>query len=92
MVHSALERGQPDKYEVIELLLKHGAPINAHGINDWTPAHMAAVREDIEALKLLIRFGADLSIRTRIDECATPLEEARNLKKMRAVGFFENMA
>lgn len=92
VIHSALERAQPDKYDIIELLLKHGAPVNAHGINDWTPAHMAAVREDIEALELLIRFGADLSIRTRIDDYATPLEEARNLKKSRAVEFLENGA
>jgi ankyrin repeat protein len=91
VLHLALERQKSDKYEVIELLLQHGAPVNAHGINDWTPAHMAAVREDIEALKLLIQYGADLSIRTGIDDYATPLEEARLLNSTRAVQFLENL-
>lgn len=91
VLHAALEREKPDKYQVMELLLKHGASVNAHGVNDWTPAHMAAARGDIEALKLLIRFGADLSIRTRIDEYAIPLEEARILKKKHAVQFLENL-
>lgn len=89
VLHVALEKEDPYKLEVLRLLLEHGAPVNAQGINDWTPAHLAAVREDIEALKLLIRFGADLSIHTRIDDYATPLEEARNLGKKRSVEFLE---
>ena len=92
VLHSALERDKPDKYEVIELLLEHGAPLNIHGINDWTPAHMAVVREDIEGLKQLIRFGADLSIRTRIDDYATPLEIARIHGKTNVLRFLENLA
>ena len=89
VLHAALERDASDRYEVLEQLLRHGAPINQHGINDWTPSHMAAVREDIQALELLTRYGADLTVRTRIDDCATPLEEARNLRKLRAVEFLE---
>lgn len=91
VVHSALERSGPDRYEVLELLLSHGAPVNAHGINDWTPAHMAAAKENIEALQMLIRFGADLSIRTRIDDCATPLEEAKILDKQKSIQFLEQL-
>ena len=95
VLHSALDRELPDKYEVLELLLKHGAPVNARGLNDWTPAHMAAARDDVKALRLLVRYGADLSIRTRIDNFATPLEEARSLNKdgiaitERAIAFLE---
>jgi len=77
-LHSALER-PTDRYEVLEMLLVAGAPVNAKGVNDWTPAHMAAARDDVEALRILVRYGADLSIRTNIDECATPLEEARGI-------------
>jgi ankyrin repeat protein len=91
ILQTALERQTSDKYKIIELLLKHGAPINAQGINDWTPAHMASAREDIEALKQLIQFGADLSIRTRIDDYATPLEEAKLLKMTKSVEFLENL-
>jgi ankyrin repeat protein len=92
VLHAAIERSSADRYEVLDLLLRNGAPVNAHGINDWTPAHMAAVREDIDALEVLMRFGADLSIRTRIDDYATPLEEARHLGKTRAVEFLERVA
>jgi ankyrin repeat protein len=92
VLHSALERRFNDKHRVLELLLKHGAPVNAHGVNDWTPAHLAAAREDIEGLRLLIAYGADLSIRTTIDHYATPLEEARLLKKEAAVKFLESVA
>jgi ankyrin repeat protein len=79
VLHSAIEREKPDKYELIRLLIDAGADINAHGVNDWTPAHMAAVRNDVEALRILHSAGADFSITTRIDDYATPLEEARNL-------------
>jgi ankyrin repeat protein len=89
---TALERDPPARYELLELLLTHGAPIDEQGINDWTPAHMAAAREDIPALELLVRFGADLSARTRIDSYATPLEEARILGRERSVRFLEGLA
>lgn len=80
ILHSAIDSNNHDKYSVLNLLIESGADINAYGINDWTPAHMAAARNDTESLKILIRHGADLSIRTRIDDYATPLEEAQMLK------------
>lgn len=92
VLHSALDRSLDDKHRVLELLLRHGAPVNAHGINDWTPAHVAAARGDVKALKLLVTYKADLSIRTTIDNYATPLEEARSLKKEAAVRFLESVA
>lgn len=90
-LHSALERSADDRAEVLKLLLQAGAPINRKGINDWTPAHMAAARDDVDALRTLVEHGADLSIRTEIDDCATPLEEARNLRKMNAVRFLDSV-
>ena len=60
-------------------LLKHGADVNAKGLNDWTPSHLAAARNDLESLKILHKFGADLTIRTDIDDYATPYQEAVNL-------------
>ncbi|MGB8370149.1 MAG: ankyrin repeat domain-containing protein [Limisphaerales bacterium] len=79
VLHSAIDREKPDKYEMMQVLIDAGADVNAHGINDWTPAHMAAARNDVQALKLLHEAGADFTIRTRIDIYATPLEEAINL-------------
>ncbi len=84
---SAINRELSDKHEIIQLLIENGAPINKKGINDWTPLHMAAVCEDIEAMKILVANGADLTIRTEIDDCATPLEEAEMLNKQKSVEY-----
>jgi ankyrin repeat protein len=89
VLHSALDRKGPERYELLELLLDAGADPDAKGLNDWTPAHLAAVREDLEALRILVAHGADLSVRTNIDEYATPLEEARRLRKLKSVEFLE---
>ncbi len=90
-LHAAIDREEPRKYEILEMLLAAGAPVNLKGWNDWTPAHQAAARDDVEALKLLVRFGADLSIRTEIDDCGTPLEEAQALGKANAAEFLKNV-
>lgn len=91
-LHSALEQPEQVRYKLLELLIEASAPINSKGLNDWTPAHAAAARDDVEALKILVRHGADLNIRTCIDDYATPLEEARNLGKQAAVEFLESGA
>lgn len=90
-LHSAIDRARGDKYDVLETLIVAAAPLNVKGFNDWTPAHLAAARDDVEALRILVRHGADLSIRTDIDNYATPLEEARHLGKLKAVGFLESV-
>jgi ankyrin repeat protein len=90
-LHSAIDRERSDRHEVLEMLLAAGAPVNLKGINDWTPAHMAAARDDVDALRLLVRYGADLTIRTDIDDYATPLEEARTLGKLAAAQYLESV-
>jgi len=91
VLHSAIDRERDDRHDVLDALISAGAPVNAHGINDWTPTHMAAAREDIEALKILIKHGADLTVRTNIDHYATPLEEAEILGKTKSVSFLQDM-
>jgi len=90
-LHSALERKRSDRFEVLELLLAAGAPVNLKGKNDWTPAHMAAAYDDVDAPRLLVRFGADLTIRTTIDDYSTPLEEARTLGKAAAAKYLDSL-
>lgn len=90
-LHAVIERAAADRYELLDLLLGAGAPVNRQGVNDWTPAHMAAARDDVEALRILVRYGADLSIRTEIDQYATPLEEARHLGKSKAARYLETL-
>jgi ankyrin repeat protein len=87
----AIESRRSDRCDVMERLLRAGAPVNLKGINDWTPAHMAAARDDVDGLRVLVAHGADLSIRTDIDDRATPLEEARNLGKRNAAEFLEGL-
>ena len=93
-VQAAIERDNEDRYEVLVSLLEAGADVNIKGQNDWTPAHLAAVRNDVEALKILVAHGADLTIKTEIDDYTTPLEEARILNKhsscSEAISFLES--
>jgi hypothetical protein len=52
---------------------------------------MAAARDAVDVLEVLVAHGADLSIRTNIDDYATPLEEARILGKLKAAAFLERL-
>lgn len=73
---TALSTAQPDRCERVALLLDFGADIHQRGVNDYTPLHFAATRDDSAAIALLLGHGADPALRTRIDHHATPLEEA----------------
>jgi ankyrin repeat protein len=73
---AAIERAAPDYHEVLALLLATGANVQLRGINDYTALHLAACRDDAVSVELLLRHGADPDARTRIDDYATPLEEA----------------
>ena len=76
---AACDRIAPDRHEVMALLLAAGANVQQRGVNDYTALHRAACRNDDGAVKLLLEHGADPEARTRIDEYATPLEEAERL-------------
>jgi len=88
-LHAAVERDLPNKYEIIESLLRAGAPVNAIGIDNCTPAHFAAVRDDVEALRLFAKFGADFSVRSAANGRATPLEEALRCNSEQAIRFLQ---
>ena len=78
-----------DSSALLALLLEAGADVERRGLNDWTPLHAAASRDDAAAIELLLGWGADLSARTSIDDHATPLEEARRLGMARAAAVLE---
>lgn len=78
-VYSALDSERPDRLELAELLISQGADVNARGVNDYTPLHLAVARCDQAAMEMLMAQGADPSARTRIDEYSTAIEEAELL-------------
>jgi len=65
-----------DVDDVMRLLLSFGADPNQRGINDYTPLHMAVAERNALAVQILLDAGADPDLRTRIDDCETPLEIA----------------
>jgi ankyrin repeat protein len=79
-----LLHGRDDRYQLLELLLDAGAALDRRGLNDWTPLHAAASRDDAEAIAMLLAAGADPSLRTSIDEQMTALEEAESYGNLRA--------
>jgi ankyrin repeat protein len=68
--------GRTDVDDIIRLLLAFGADPNQRGINDYTPLHMAVAERNPVAVQTLLDGGANPELRTRIDECETPLEMA----------------
>jgi ankyrin repeat protein len=89
---AALSTDRVDCYEIIDLLLAFGADIQQRGLNDWTPLHYTAATDDVEGIRLLLAHGADPDARTRIDHCATPLEEAEILGRAEAVRLLRELA
>jgi len=77
-----------DVDEVIRLLLKFGTDPNQRGINDYTPLHVAVGERNLLAIQLLLDAGADPALRTRIDECETPIEMAEAAGLTDAVAIF----
>jgi ankyrin repeat protein len=65
-----------DVEDIVRLLLSFGADVHQRGINDFTPLHMAVAERNLAAIQLLLEHSADPDLRTRIDECETPLEMA----------------
>ena len=76
-----------DVNDVVRLLLAFGADPNQRGLNDWTPLHMAVAERNAIAVQLLLDAGADPGLRTRIDDCDTPVEmaEGAGLSEIAAV-------
>ena len=85
-LHAALSSGQdalgatprPDVDDVLRLLLSFGANPDQRGLNDYTALHMAVALRRLFAIQLLLDAGADPDLRTRIDECESPLDMAQS--------------
>ena len=78
-----------DVDDVLKLLLSFGADPNQRGINDYTPLHMAVGEGNALAVQILLDGGADPEVRTRIDDCETPLEMARSTGRADIIAILE---
>ena len=89
-LHSCIDREFSDKYEMLQLLIDNGADVNigteleTMAINGWSPLHMAAARNDLQAIKILLDNGADITLKTIIDNYCTAEQEAAILGKHEA--------
>jgi ankyrin repeat protein len=72
--------GRRDVVDVLKLLLSSGADPNQRGLNDWTALHSAVAYRNLEAIPVLLAAGANPHLRTRIDDCTTPREDAEAAK------------
>ena len=70
-LHSA---AASDQVEIVRLLLRKGAKVNARQAGDFTPIHSAAQNGNLEMLNLLLAYGADPSFQN--SEGLTPLDYA----------------
>lgn len=73
--------GTDDRTEIIRLLLEHGANPNVQGMNDGTPLHQIVWKREgwpdhMRAVETLLAFGADPTLRTRIDDYSSAIEDA----------------
>jgi hypothetical protein len=78
-----------DVDDVLKLLLSFGVDPNQRGINDYTPLHMAVALGNALAVQILLDGGADPDLRTRIDDCETPLWMARSMNRPDIVAILE---
>lgn len=84
-IHSACATSN---FPMVELLLRHGANVNAKQQAGVTPLHSAAHNGQTHLAKLLIRNGADVQAKT--DEGKTPLDMAREMSFSETVALLEN--
>lgn len=82
-------KARTDVDDIIRLLLTFGADPNQRGINDYTALHMAVGEGNALAVQRLLDAGADPELRTRIDDCDTPLEMARSGHRADIVAILE---
>ena len=75
-LHLAARNGHT---KIVELLVSHGARVNAKKADGWTPLHVAVFFGHIEVVKYLLSKGANIDATTH--DGATPLMIAAEYKK-----------
>jgi hypothetical protein len=73
-LHSATDNHRNFNISVVQLLLEHGADINAQANTGRTPLHWASWRGTLGVVRLLLEHGADVEVTS--DDGKTALQEA----------------
>jgi ankyrin repeat protein len=73
-LHLSLERnqGSRDVLDLVELLLKFGADVNAQDKNNVTPLHLASCKGWLSIARMLLDHGANANAKD--DQGQTPLQ------------------
>ena len=76
-LHQAAAKGD---VEIILILIKYGADVNARTISGETPLMKAIAFYQVEATKILLRFGADPNMINQVNgkNCLYQAYESRN--------------
>lgn len=73
----------------VDILLRHGADVNAQGDIGLTALHYAASKGRMDVVRLLIKYGANLEIRNEFGE--TALDWARNNNQVGVVDLLNTL-
>ncbi|CAF4111618.1 unnamed protein product, partial [Rotaria sp. Silwood1] len=76
-LHNAASYGH---YEVAELLIKHGAQVNACDLWQYTPIHEAASKSRIDVCTLLLSHSADPTLSNCHSKTALDIAASRELR------------
>lgn len=76
-LHNACSYGH---FEVTELLIKHGANVNANDLWAFTPLHEAASKSRVEVCSLLLSEGADPTLLNCHNKSAIDSAPTRELR------------
>ncbi|MGE3430404.1 MAG: ankyrin repeat domain-containing protein [Ramlibacter sp.] len=92
-ITSALQiENEVTRHAVLRLLLHAGARHDLIAADGGTAAHFAANRGDVEALRILAEFGADLCAATEdLGSWKTPADVARYHKHAQALEYLEKL-
>jgi len=77
-LHNACSYGH---IEVTEMLIKHGACVNAMDLWQFTPLHEAASKSRVEVCSLLLSKGADPTLLNCHSKSAIDLASTRELQE-----------
>ena len=84
-IHSACSVGSID---IVAMLIRHGADVNAKQQQDYTPLHQAAHAGRVDICELLLKNGADRNARTSGGQ--TPLDMAKEKDSKETVSLLEH--